>query len=400
VRAGAAVVLLAAEESAESHALDKLLSDQGYDVVFVHDTQAALSAIDGTHPGGLVADARGARVDGLALVKRARALRPDACAVLLAPDLGLLDEALKLGAADVLPRPVHTGKLLTILAAGFARQALARRVDQLEARLDESFGFENLAGQGEAATQLMRQARRAAETDTPYLLIGEPGTGRATLAQAIHQNSKRGHAAFVRVAKAATQEAQEEARGGTLYLESLEGVDLAPLLANKTFRVLAAATPDATESVRAPFEQSEIRILPLRERIEDLPLLVDKFLKEFNREHGRRVNGVTRGALEQLSTYEWPGNVRELRSAIEGMVVFAEGRRPLDVSDLPHDARVATRPGRGALTLPMEMSLAEVEKRFIQATLLAMRYDRPRAAAAMGIGLRTLYRKLKEYEIG
>jgi DNA-binding NtrC family response regulator len=145
-----------------------------------------------------------------------------------------------------------------------------------------------------------------------------------------------------------------------------------------------------------------LRLPPLRERGEDLPLLVDRFLREMNREHGRRVTGVTRGALAHLAAHDWPGNVRELRSTLEGMVVFTEGRRPLDVSDLPLSLRQrpAASPGEGTISLSLDMSLAEAEKRFMEETLRSVGYDRPRAAETLGIGLRTLYRKLKEYEIG
>jgi transcriptional regulator with PAS, ATPase and Fis domain len=143
-----------------------------------------------------------------------------------------------------------------------------------------------------------------------------------------------------------------------------------------------------------------VRVPPLRERAEDIPLLVEHFLREFNREHGRRVTRITRGALQQLLPYEWPGNVRELKNTIEGMVVFADGRRPVDVSDLPQGLQNARREDAASVTLPVGLSMAEVEKRFIEETLRAVRYDKPRAAEMLGIGLRTLYRKLKEYEIG
>ncbi len=136
----------------------------------------------------------------------------------------------------------------------------------------------------------------------------------------------------------------------------------------------------------------------LRERREDIPLLVEAFIREFNREHGRRVTGLTRGVLEQLMRHPWPGNVRELKNTIEGMVVFAEGRRPLDLSDLPDGLRDIEDNGK-TLTVTVGMTVEEAERQLIDATLRHTGNDKPRTAAMLGIGLRTLYRKIKQYSI-
>ena len=374
-------LLLASADAAAGHALEKLLRDQRYGVEFVHDTQAALKAIDGSQPDALVADLRSARVDGLALLKRARALRPDLAAVLLGDDPRATDEAWKAGASDVQPAPPHEIRLLKTLERGVQAQATARKAEALEARLDEHHGFESLIGHGAEAGRLQREARKAAQTDEPYLLAGPPGAGRTTLARAIHQASRRARGPF--------SEELDEAAGGTWLARATP--QAIPDRATRLLIVSEAPDPRIPNTIEVP---------ALKQRKEDIPLLVDAFLKEFNREHGRRVTGITRGALEQLATYDWPGNIRELRNAIEAAVVFAEGRRPLDMSDLPYAVRQATRGGPAELTLPLSLSLAEVEKRFMEETLRDVGYDKPRAAATLGIGLRTLYRKLKEYEIG
>jgi DNA-binding NtrC family response regulator len=138
-----------------------------------------------------------------------------------------------------------------------------------------------------------------------------------------------------------------------------------------------------------------IRVPPLRERREDLPLLVETLLSEIDRERGRRASRITRGALDRLALYDWPGNVRELRQTLEAMMVLAEGRRTLSLSDLPPELfnpktafRLEVAPG---------MTVSEVERRLIEATLSHSGADKRRAAALLGIGLRTLYRKLREY---
>jgi DNA-binding NtrC family response regulator len=134
----------------------------------------------------------------------------------------------------------------------------------------------------------------------------------------------------------------------------------------------------------------------LRERREDIPLLVEVFIREFNREHGRRITGITRGVLDRLLRHAWPGNVRELRNVIEGMIVFADGKRPLDLSDLPVALREAESAG-GGLEIAVGMTVEEVERQLITATLQHTGNDKPRTAAMLGIGLRTLYRKIKQY---
>ena len=374
-------LLLASADAAAGHALEKLLRDQRYDVEFVHDTQAALKAIDGSQPDALVADLKSPRVDGLALLKRARALRPDLASVLLGDDAQKADEAWKAGASDVQPAPPHETRLLKTLERGVQCQTLARKAEALEVRLDEHHGFESFIGHGAEAIRLLREARKAAQSDEPYVLAGPEGSGRTTLARAIHQASRRANGPFA--------EEREEAAGGTWLARGAPAT-----LPDRTTRLLVVAQE---KDERIP---NTIEVPPLSQRKEDIPLLVDAFLKEFNREHGRRVTGITRGALEQLATWDWPGNVRELRNAIEAAVVFAEGRRPLDVSDLPHAVRTATRGGPAEVRLPLSLSLAEVEKMFMEETLRDVSYDKPRAAATLGIGLRTLYRKLKEYEIG
>jgi DNA-binding NtrC family response regulator len=171
-------------------------------------------------------------------------------------------------------------------------------------------------------------------------------------------------------------------------------------LVASTHRDLAAAVRDGRfrEDLAQRLAVVRIPLPPLRERRDDLPLLVERFVREFNREHGRKVTGVARGALERLMSYEWPGNVRELRNTLEGMIVFAEGRRALDLSDLPLHLRGA-QPGEDRLGVEVGMTVEAAERRLIEATLRFTGDDKTRAAAMLGIGLRTLYRKIKQYGV-
>jgi DNA-binding NtrC family response regulator len=311
---------------------------------------------------------------------------------------------------------------------------------------DEGRGFERLVGHSRAVTRVIEQARHVATTRATVLIEGEPGTGKGLVAQAIHEDGPRRAGPFVRVRigtlPADVVEAElfgseretdtprrgrfEGAAGGTLYLDEIgeapEAAQIRLLRAiqergferaggtetlRSDVRLIAGTQRDLAADVHAGRFREElyyrlggvrVRIPPLRDRLEDIPLLVESFLTRFNREHGRRVTGITRGALDRLAAYAWPGNVRELENVVEGMVVGARGRRTLDLSDLPSPLR---DPAGAAprLELSVGMTVEEAERQLIAATLRYTGDDKPRAAAMLGIGLRTLYRKIKAHRI-
>jgi DNA-binding NtrC family response regulator len=442
VKLDAPVVLVVDRLGDDSRALVERLRAKGYRVEFVHDGETAFNALDSGHVDCLITELRIQRIDGLAVLARARKLNPELCAVVVTEggDVEAAVEAMRQGAYDFQVKPLHVEKLLSVLERGLSHQALAQRAAELESRLSARYGFEGITGNSAAVTELIDRLRQIAPTRATVLLVGETGTGKALLAQAIHQNSTRAQERFVRVNLAALGEDVIEdelfggtgrfarADGGTLFLDEIGDMPLgtqARLLRVLTENEIERAGGGGAQRVDARIVAATHRILeerverglfrvdlyyrlrvvclrvpPLRERREDIPLFVDEFLRTFNKEHGRRVTGITRGALQQLQAHDWPGNVRELRNAIEGMVVFAEGRRPLDASDLPSDLKAASRGQSGVVAMPLGWSMAEVEKRFLEETLRGVGYDKPRAAETLGIGLRTLYRKLKEYELG
>jgi two-component system, NtrC family, response regulator len=441
-------VLLVDREGAPTNALVAFLRDQGLGVIWSRDGESGHNALDATRVDCLVTALRAPRIDGLDLLRRARERDPEVCAVLVgeAADPGKAVEALRQGAADFQVRPLDHDRLLAVLRRGLERQALVARVAEMEAQLDERFGLERLTGHSRAIVGVMEQVRHVASTRATVLIEGESGTGKRLVAQAIHQNSPRSGERFVWVncgelaegvieselfghergafagAGGVRQGRFELADGGTLFLGEIGGLSptvqirLLRVLQDRSFervggseplkadvRLIAATSRDlAAEVAAGRFREDlytrlsvvRIQMPPLRARSEDIPLLVGGFIRELDREHGRRVTGLTRGVLDRLVRHPWPGNVRELRNTVEGMVMFAEGRRALDLSDLPDTLREAAGAGE-KLELRVGMTVEEAERRLVSATLRHCGNDKPRAAAMLGIGLRTLYRKLQ-----
>jgi DNA-binding NtrC family response regulator len=439
-----ATLLLVERDGDATQALIASLRRNDLEVVWVRDDESALNALERAPLHAVMFALRAPRIDGLTVLRRALELHPSICALAIAdaPEAALADEAVMLGAADVQARPVRAERAVAVIQRALALERRQARIGDLEARLDRRHGFERLDARSRAMRRVMEQARQVAPTRATVLIEGPEGTGKSRLAETIHQHSPRRGARFVWMSCATLGEAALErelfgagdgaggtpgrielAAGGTLFLEDIERIPAAVqvrllrVLHDRAFervgggetrradiRLIAATSADLESEVRAGrfrddlwLRLSLVRVhMPaLAERAEDLPFLVESLIREFNREHSRRVTGVTAGVLERLAAHHWPGNVRELKNTIEGMVVFAAGRRPLELSDLPQALRAEAGGASGALAAGM--TVEEAERALIAATLRHTGYDKTRTAAMLGIGLRTLYRKIQRY---
>lgn len=444
-------VLVVDPESAESRALVAALRGHDLHVVHAHDGESAFNALEKLGGvDGLVTALAAPRVNGLAVLARAREAEPDVCAIVLV-DAGALDrgvEAMRAGAMSAEARPAHPGKILALLERGFAQQALAQRVGELQAELSGRGGLAGLRVGSPAIQRVLDQVAHVAATRTPVLIEGERGTGKGVIARTIHFSGPRRHERFVWMACDAlageAQEAElfgddrtgpggagaprrgrfEAADGGTLFLDDVSQLGPASQLRllraiqERAFervggdttrradvRVIASShSPLASEVAAGRFREdlwrrlSAVRIAvpALRERLDDLPVLVQAFVREFNRSHARRVTGVTRGVLERLRDHDWPGNVRELRSVVEDMVLVTPPRSAIDLSALPQRLR-GDAPPEERLEWRPGMTVDEAERQLVAATLRHVQGDKPRAAAMLGIALRTLYRRLDRY---
>jgi DNA-binding NtrC family response regulator len=434
---------LVALRGAESgRALAAFLDAHGFECLCVRDTESALNALDRERADGLVCEARAPRLDGLAVLDRARERQPAVCAVMLASTdtRAVALEAVRRGAYDFQVEPVDREKLLATLRLGLQHLRLAERVVEMEDRLDRQFGMRALTGHSRAIQRVRDQVRHLAATRAPVLLEGEAGTGKSVVARALHHNGPRRERRFERVrcgevpgpvlevelfgAEAArTRGALERADGGTLFVDEVDRapapvqVRLLRFLQDRAFeraggaslrradvRIVAASDAELSDAVRAgrfrddlyhQLAVTRIHLPPLRERREDLPLLVEELVRGANREYARRVSGVTRGALDLLERHDWPGNVSELKNVIDGMVATARGRRPLGPESLPDAIRGAK--GDERLGITVGMTREEAERRLVEATLAHTRGDKRRAAEMLGIGLKTLYRWIERW---
>jgi two-component system response regulator HydG len=391
-------------------------------------------------------------VDGLEVLREAGRLQPEA-AVLLITGHGSVEtavDAMRLGAADYLTKPVRIAELRTRLARAVEAGRLRRTNRELRSQLDKRYGFEGIVGHSAAMQRVFDVLRQVAGSSATVLVLGESGTGKELVARAIHTNSPRRSKPFVAVNCAALSQGLIEselfghvkgaftgavtakegvivyADGGTLFLDEvgdmpletqakllrvLESREVQPVGGNTVekvdIRLVAATNQDLRTMAKAGEFREDllfrlqvvtIDLPPLRERSGDVPMLIDHFIGELAEEHGRAVRGITPEARALLVRYEWPGNVRELRNAVENMVVLSSGEL-LDVDDVPEHVRKATgSPGRSSGHYELAgRSLPEVERDLIEANLRLAEGNRQKAAKFMGIGERTLYRKLKEY---
>jgi two-component system, NtrC family, response regulator HydG len=400
----------------------------------------------------MFSDLRMKEMQGMELLGEAKRSFPETNVIIMTA-FGSVEsaiQAMKQGAYDYLIKPVKTDEVLLVAERAMREAALRREVNRLRREVHKEYSFHQILGKSKPMQDVFDLIRRVADSPTNVLITGESGTGKELVAKAIHYNSERGKGPFVPVNCAAIPEALleselfghmkgsftdaksdkrglfEEAGLGTLFLDEIS--ELPTLLQAKLLRaiqereirrvgstkalpidvrIIAATNLNLEEEVKAKrFREDlyyrlnviEIRMPPLRERRDDIPLLVDAFLRKCAEASHKEVKGMTEPALALLMDYAWPGNVRELENVIERAVTLARGEKIIP-EDLP-PAIQGSRGDRRVIDEAAERTLPlhEVEREYIIRILDKTGGNKYQAAQVLGIDRKTLYRKLAEIE--
>jgi len=460
------ILIVDDEESTLRGLKQGLASAEGpaaYTILLAGRAEKAIEALQTHNVDVMLTDLRMPGMDGLELMKIAATISPQTQTIMLTA-YGTVEnavEAMRHGAFNYLMKPVNLDNLELLVRQAIETRELQTQNIELRRRLEEKFGFENILGGSPAMQRVFDSIRQIAPTKANVLVLGESGTGKELIANAIHANSPRRDGPFVAVHCAALAKTLleselfghekgaftgaiaskpgklERADGGTLFLDEISEIDLD--IQVKLLRVLEtwqfervgglkpinvdvrliAATNRALEALvhRGAFREDlyyrlnvvTITVPPLRERRDDIPILVEAFVAEFAAANRRKITGLTPEALEALVAYDWPGNVRELRNAIESLIVLAQSKQitlemlPAQFKEAAAGAAAGGLSGdaapSGSVLLPPGTSLQEAERLLMEETLRKTDFNVSRAAKLLGVSRRTLHRKINEYGI-
>ena len=450
-------ILIVDDEKHTRDGLRRLLEDE-YDTYVAEDIRGAMDVLEREPIEVMLTDLRLGGDDGMVLIERALKLpHPPICIMMTA--YGSVDtavEAMKRGAYDFVTKPLNLDKVEMLITRALASRKMEQENRTLRQQVDERYGLENVIGESPALHEVLDTIRQVAPSAANVLIEGESGTGKELAAHAIHNLSRRNKAKFVTVHCAALSpqllESElfghergaftgaherrigrfEQANGGTIFLDEIGEIDASTQVkllrviseerafervgGNQTLRAdvrLIAATNKNLEKLVAEgkfrddlyFRLNVVHITmpPLRERKEDIPLLVRSFLRHFCKVNEKPLLELTADAMNALLTYSWPGNVRELRTAMEHGVVMSRGTK-LTLRDLPPNVRAATgaelpggiTPAKAFGEKSSALDLHETEKRLIMQALATTNGNITKAAKKLGISRRTLHRKINE----
>lgn len=447
-------ILVADDEKNIRNGLQLALEDEGYEVSLAADGDEAWKAITSNNIDLVISDLRMPGLSGQDLLKRIVSSYPMMPVIILTGH-GTIEsavEAMRNGAVDFVTKPLNLDRLFLMVRRAFSNrelydqnQALKQELEQLKRKT----GSDKIVGKSEKMARLMERIRQVADAQASVLITGESGVGKELVADALHHFSSRSSGPFIKVSCASFAESLLEdelfghekgafsgavsarkgrfelADGGTLFLDEIGEINqsiqvkLLRVLQERSFerlgsertikvdvRLVAATNRNLKEEVeRGRFREDlyyrlnvvHLEVPPLRERKEDIPLLMAHFLQMYNERNKRTVAGFSQRAKAAMLAYDWPGNIRELGNCVESAVVLATDKI-IDVQELPTAIRNATTEER--ILISVGTTMEQAEKELILATLAACGGNKSKAADMLGLARKTLHRKIQEYNLG
>src|SRR5437867_1673859 len=445
-------VLVVEDHETERRALMQVLKADGFAVFGAENADKAIGYAD-ENVDVVLSDLHMGDVSGIDLLQLWKKRRPETQFILVTGERAPSNivEAMKSGAYDYVTKPINPDEIVLLIQRAIEGLQKDKELDNLRRRLDQKFGLDQIVGQSKQMKEVFARIQRAAPVDSTVLILGESGTGKELVAQALHHNSPRKKGPFVAVNCAAVPatlvESElfghvrgaftgatdrrmgrfEQADGGTLFIDEIGDFELglqAKLLrVLETFtvtpvgghedrkvnvRVIAATSRDLRKMVdESKFREDlfyrlnviSVQLPPLRQRPDDIPILVDHFLREIAATKHTAPHRVSPEVMRRFQSFRWPGNVRQLRNVLESMMVLAEGERLSD-KDLPDEIMLGTVESGGTRKeIPTGLTMEELEKLAITKALDQCVGNRTHAANRLGISVRTLQRKLRQYEL-
>ena len=439
-----------------------LLEDEGFEAITASSGAEALKMIDATVPDLILTDMTMPKMDGIALlshIKEGHAELP----VIMMTAFGTVEkavEAMKKGAFDYISKPFKNEELMLTIRKALDMNRLQRENRELTNALKERYSFGNIIGKSKPMLEIYRLIEKVSEARATVLVTGESGTGKELIAKAVHYNSPRSKGPFVAVncsalaeslleselfghekgaftdAKSTKKGRFELSAGGTLFLDEIGEmpsnlqVKLLRVIQERKFervggtetievdvRIVAATNRDLKQEVsEGRFREDlyyrlnvvHLRVPPLRERPDDLPVLVDHFIRKFSQENNKPNLKITQTAMRRIYTYAWPGNVRELENALERAVILSSGDR-IEPEDLPEEldeiSRGEQKIGQDMIDiddvvgigLPLNESIDAIEKKLIQRALEQTNHVQAHAAELLGIKKNVMQYKMKKH---
>jgi len=443
-------ILLVDDEKGLRDILSKILRKEGYGVITACDGQQAIDKVKNYHPALTFLDLKMPGMDGIETLSKIRKF-DDELIIIILTAYGTIESAVKatkLGAYDYITKPFQQEKIKILIQNALGISPLTEKVDYLHSEVREKYEFKNIVGTSKKIQLIYDLIEKVAPTDITVLLRGESGTGKELLAQAIHLHSLRKANPFVAIdvaslpstlveselfgyekgaftgAEARKLGKFELAQRGTIFLDEIGNltsdlqVKLLRVLEEREIervggktktkldiRLITATNTDLERAVKKGTFREDlyyrinvfpIDLPPLRERREDIPLLIEYFLKEFRKRYNKKVRDVSSKVMKIFLNYDWPGNVRELKNAIESASLLANGI--IQVKDLPlhlQKAMMKEEENGGSL----KKTAQQVEKEIIIGALEKNNWNKSKTAKLLKIDYKTLYNKIKQYQI-